>query len=74
MEFEKIKDVIAAQMGIEKDLIAIDTIFTEDLGIDSLDIYIITQELETIFDIEFSNEQAESIKTVGDLVTYVKNQ
>ena len=72
MEFEKIVEVIAEQMDIPKDSITPETTFAEDLNADSLDVFQIISDLEEIFGMEFSNEDAESIKTVGDAAEYVK--
>ncbi|MCL1844294.1 MAG: acyl carrier protein [Defluviitaleaceae bacterium] len=72
MEFEKIRDVIAEQMNKPKNAITPETRFLEDLNADSLDIFQIISELEEIFGMEFSNEAAESIKTVGDAAEYTK--
>jgi len=73
MEFEKIRDIISDQLSISKERITLDTSFADDLGADSLDLFQIISELEEEFDMEFSNEAAESIKTVGDAVDYIKN-
>ena len=73
MEFEKVKEIIAEQMSISTDEISMETSFADDLGADSLDIFQIISELEEIFDIEFDNDDAENIKTVGDAVEYIKN-
>ena len=73
MEFEKICEVISEQMGISKDKITMDSSFTKDLGADSLDVFQIISELEDIFDMEFSNEDAENIVTVGDAVAFIQN-
>lgn len=73
MEFEKVKEIIAEQMSISTDEISMETSFSDDLGADSLDIFQIISELEESFDIEFDNEDAENIKTVGDAVEYIKN-
>ena len=72
MEFEKIRDAIAEQMGVAQDSITEKTAFKEDLNADSLDIFQIISELEEIFDLEFASEDAEKIRTVGDAVEYVK--
>ena len=72
MEFEKIRDVIAEQMGKPKNSITEETRFAEDLNADSLDVFQIISELEEIFGMEFDNEAAENIKTVGDAAEYIK--
>ena len=72
MELDKIRDVIAEQMGIAKDSITENTTFKGDLNADSLDIFQIISELEEIFGMEFANEDAEKISTVGDAAEYVK--
>ena len=72
MEFDKICEIISEQMGIPKEKITKDTTFAEDLNADSLDVFQIISELEEIFGMEFTNEDAESIKTVGDAAEYVR--
>ena len=72
MEFEKIRDVIAEQMGIAKEGITPESKFQQDLNADSLDIFQIISELEDIFGMEFENDDAANIATVGDAAEYVK--
>ena len=73
MEFEKIRDCIADHMDdLPKDSITPETNFKDDLNADSLDLFQIISDLEDIFSIEFTNEDAENIKTVGDAANYVK--
>jgi len=72
MEFETIRDVVAEQMDIDKDSITADTKFADDLNADSLDILQIIDSLESIFGMEFDNEAADKIRTVGDAVQYIK--
>jgi len=72
MEFEKIRDIIAEQMGVDKDSITPETSFQNDLNADSLDIFQIVSELEDVFGMEFANEDADSIRTVGDAVRHIK--
>ena len=75
-EFEKIRDVIIEQLGtsgkLTKEMITPETTFLDDLGADSLDIFQIISELEEVYDMEFSDDAAESIKTVGDAAEYIK--
>lgn len=78
MEFEKIRDVIMSQMGaasgkITKDMITPNTRFIEDLGADSLDLFQIVTELEEIFNLEFSDAEAEGIRTVQDAADFIRN-
>lgn len=73
MVFEKVKKIIAEQMSISEDEITLETTFTDDLGADSLDLFQIISDLEDSFGIEFQNEDAEKIKTVGDAVNYIES-
>lgn len=72
MIFEKVKGIIAEQMSISEDEITLETTFADDLGADSLDLFQIISDLEDEFSIEFKNEDAEKIKTVGDAVRYIE--
>lgn len=72
--FEQIQKIIAEQFNIKKENITLETSFYEDLSADSLDLFQIITEFEDKFDIEFSNEDAEKIKTIGDAVNYIKNK
>ena len=74
MIFDKVKAIIAEQMSIDEDKITLETSFADDLSADSLDIFQIISELEEAFDMEFSNEDAEKIKTVGDAVSYISDR
>lgn len=71
MVFEKVREIISSQMSISEDEITLETTFTDDLGADSLDVFQIISDLEDSFGIEFQNEDAEKIKTVGDAVDYI---
>lgn len=71
MVFEKIKTIIAEQLGIEEEKVTLETTF-EDLGADSLDLFQVIIELEEEFSIQLEN--AESIKSVKDAVDYVNEK
>ncbi|MCL2396855.1 MAG: acyl carrier protein [Defluviitaleaceae bacterium] len=73
MEFEKIRQIIAEQLGLNEAEITMETNFTEDLGADSLDLFQIISELEEAFGMEFPPEDLDKIKTVGDAVNYAQN-
>jgi len=72
MEFEKIRELVAEHLGKEVDEITLETSFTEDLGADSLDLFQIISELEEIYDVEFSPEDGDKIKTIGDAAEYIR--
>lgn len=69
MIFEKIKKIIADQIGADENEVTMETSFS-DLEMDSLDLFQIIIEIEEQFDIQI--EDAESIKTVGGAVKYVE--
>ncbi len=71
--FEKVKKIIAEQLGVEEDEIAMESSFIDDLGADSLDIVELIMALEEEFDLEIPDSEAEKISTVGDVVEYIKN-
>jgi len=73
MEFEKLKEIIAEVLNVDVNEIAMDTTFVDDLGADSLDVYQIIMGIESEFDIEIDNDEAEKIVTVGDAVNQIKN-
>ena len=72
MEFEKLQDIIADVLNVQKDEIKPETTFVDDLGADSLDIFQIILGIEEEFDIEIDNEEAEKIVTVQDAVDQIK--
>ena len=72
MEFEKLQDIIADVLNVQKDEIKPETTFVDDLGADSLDIFQIIMGIEEEFDIEIDYEEAEKIVTVQDAVDQIK--
>ncbi|MDD6763431.1 MAG: acyl carrier protein [Clostridiales bacterium] len=71
-EFEKVKSVIVDLLKAEESDITLESSFVDDLGADSLDLVELIMGLETEFDIEIPDEDAEKIQTVGDAVEYIK--
>lgn len=69
--FDKVRDIVVDQLGVEADEINIDSTFIDDLGADSLDIVELIMAFEEEFGIEIPDEAAEKIKTVQDVVTYI---
>ena len=72
MVFEKIKKIVADQLGADADEITMESTFIEDLGADSLDVVELVMAMEDEFDIEIDEDEAENISTVGDVVEYIK--
>ena len=72
MEFEKLQNIIADVLNVDKQEITMETRFVHDLQADSLDIFQIIMGIEETFDIEIDNEDAEKIATVEDAVEQIK--
>ncbi len=72
---EKVIDIIAEKLKVDKDEITPEKSFTRDLGADSLDTVELVMEFEENFGIdEIPEEEAEKIKTVGDAIEYLKKK
>lgn len=71
--FDKVRDIISEQLGIDADEITLESSFMDDLGADSLDIVELIMALESEFDLEIPDEDAEKINAVGDVVEYIKS-
>lgn len=71
---DKVKKIIAEQLGIDEEDITPDSSFTDDLGADSLDLVELVMAFEDGFDIEIPDEDAEKIKTVADAVNYIQSK
>ena len=69
--FDKVRDIVVDQLGVEADEVNIDSTFIDDLGADSLDIIELIMAFEEEFGIEIPDEAAEKIKTVQDVVSYI---
>jgi len=69
--FEKVRDIVVEQLGVEADDVAIESTFIDDLGADSLDIVELIMAFEEEFGLEIPDEAAEKIKTVQDVVSYI---
>ena len=71
---EKIKPIIADQLGVEESEITLESSFNKDLGADSLDLFEMVMEFEDEFDIEIPTEDLETMEKVGDIVNYLQSK
>jgi acyl carrier protein len=69
---EKVKEIIVEQLGVNPEQVTPNASFIEDLGADSLDIVELVMALEEEYEMEISDEDAEKIRTVGDVVKYIE--
>lgn len=74
MVFDKIKEIIVEQLGVDADSVASNTHLMKDLEADSLDAVEIIMAIEDEFDIEVPDEDAEKFQIIGDIVKYVEER
>ncbi len=72
MIFDKIKEIIIEQLGVEEDVVTAEASIQDDLGADSLDIVDLIQTIEDEYDLSIPDEAVEEINTVGDIVSYIE--
>ncbi|NLI88975.1 MAG: acyl carrier protein [Epulopiscium sp.] len=72
MVFEKLQDIISEELNIPKSDIEMSTSFQDDLNADSLDLFQVIMAIEEEFDLEISNEDAESVTTVETAVELIE--
>ncbi|MFP5115272.1 acyl carrier protein [Bacillaceae bacterium C204] len=72
--FEKLKPIIADQLGVKIETIKSESSFKDDFEADSLDMVDLTMEIEDEFAIEISDKVAATLQTVGDVVNYIENR
>ena len=69
---DKIRTIVADQLGVDEDQVTADASFVDDLGADSLDTVELIMAFEEEFDIEIPDEDAQKIKTVKDVMEYIE--
>ncbi|SPQ01480.1 acyl carrier protein (ACP) [Candidatus Sulfobium mesophilum] len=74
MTDEKVKEIIAKQLGVNVAEVTPEASFVEDLGADSLDTVELVMAFEETFNIEIPDEDAEKITKVKDAIAYIKNK
>ena len=68
---ERVKKIVIEQLGVNEELVAIESSFVDDLGADSLDTVELVMALEEEFGTEIPDEEAEKITTVKQAVEYI---
>ena len=71
---EKVKEIIAEQLGVKKEEVTDDAKFIDDLGADSLDTVELVMALEEEFGVEIPDEDAEKMATVGEAIKYIEQK
>lgn len=72
--YDRIKKIIVDHTDIDENKITLDSSFSDDLGADSLDIVEIIMALEEQFEIEITDEEAQSLNTVKETIEFVNNK
>lgn len=74
IDTQKIKSIIAEQLGVKPEEVTDDAKFVEDLGADSLDTVELVMALEEEFGVEIPDEDAEKMTTVGSAIKYIEEK
>ncbi len=72
VDFEKVKSIVVEQLGVDESEVTPEASFIDDLGADSLDTVELVMALEEEYGVEVSDEDAEKLRTVGDVVKYIE--
>ncbi len=70
----RVTKIVVDRLGVEEAEVKLEASFKDDLGADSLDVVELVMELEDEFDLEISDEEAEKISTVADVVDYINSR
>jgi acyl carrier protein len=71
---QKVIDIVVEQLGVEEKDVTPEKSFVEDLNADSLDLTELIMTFEECFGFEISEEEAEKLKTVGDVINYINQK
>lgn len=71
---EKMKELIADQLGVEQNDVTENSSFKDDLGADSLDLFELVMALEDEYSVEIPSEDLEKLLTVGDVIKYLNDK
>ena len=71
---EKMKEIMADQLGVSEDEVTLEASFKEDLDADSLDLFELVMALEEEYDVEIPSDDLAELNTVGDVINYLKDK
>ena len=71
---EKVKNLVVTQLGVDEGKVTIDSSFIDDLGADSLDTVELVMAFEEEFDMEIPDEDAQKMRTISDVIAYLKDK
>ena len=71
---EKMKEIIADQLGVSEDEVTLEASFNDDLDADSLDLFELVMALEEEYDVEIPSDDLAELNTVGDVINYLKDK
>lgn len=74
MVFEKLKEVLVEEIGVDPEDVTMDSNMVTDIGADSLDIVQLLIRMEKVYGFKFSDEEMKNVKTVGDVVRYIEEK
>ena len=72
--FDKLKELVVDQLGVEEDEVTMEASMQDDLGADSLDLVDLVMSVEEEFGVKVADEDLENIKTVGDIVNFIEDR
>ena len=72
--FDKLKELVVDQLGVEEDEVTMEASMQDDLGADSLDLVDLVMSVEEEFGVKVADEDLENIKTVGDIVNSIEDR
>ena len=70
--FDEVRDVVVEQLSVAPDAVKLESKIIDDLGADSLDVVELVMALEEKFEVEIPDSEAEKLKTIQDVVTFVE--
>lgn len=71
MVIDQIRDVVSKKFKVDANKVTLETRLREDLNVDSLDAVELVMELEDVFDVKIQDDEAQALKTVGDIVNFI---